>query len=83
MRRIPSDGLSTLPTERILETMPLYEYQCEACGCCFEMLVFASDRDPVACPGCSDTRVKRLMSTAVCCSSGNSSQRPKGGAGFS
>ncbi|MBT8357040.1 MAG: zinc ribbon domain-containing protein, partial [Desulfobacterales bacterium] len=32
--------------------MPIYEYKCEKCDCCFEKLVFGSDKEPVSCPEC-------------------------------
>jgi putative FmdB family regulatory protein len=65
--------------------MPLYEYQCEACGCCFEKLVFPSDKETPECPGCSGNRVKRIMSRAFCCRSTGGSDGGTGGrgAGFS
>jgi len=45
--------------------MPLYEYQCPACGCRFEELVAANAPDP-ACPRCGGTNVSRLLSAANC-----------------
>jgi hypothetical protein len=30
--------------------MPIYEYECECCGQCFEQLVFAADENKVNCP---------------------------------
>jgi putative FmdB family regulatory protein len=43
--------------------MPIYEYQCEKCDHCFEILVFGSDDDPVTCPQCNEQQVKRLLSS--------------------
>lgn len=44
--------------------MPIYEFKCEACDCCFEKLVFRGDEKYVACPECGGTRLQKLMSTA-------------------
>ncbi|MFZ7127083.1 MAG: FmdB family zinc ribbon protein [Desulfobacterales bacterium] len=65
--------------------MPLYEFQCEVCGCCFEKLIFRSDTDPVVCPDCGEKKVKRVMSRAFCCSTRAEGQSPAaaGGGGFS
>lgn len=65
--------------------MPLYEFQCEACGCCFEKLVFQSDKDTVVCPGCDGKQVKRVMSRVFCCSQskGVDASSGAGGSGFS
>jgi putative FmdB family regulatory protein len=40
--------------------MPLYEYQCDACGRRFERLVF-HQKEAVRCPSCSGD-VRKLMS---------------------
>ena len=47
--------------------MPLYEYQCDACGCRYEELVSASSpsSDAPACPSCLSREVTRILS-AVC-----------------
>ncbi|MGD8986494.1 MAG: zinc ribbon domain-containing protein, partial [Desulfobacteraceae bacterium] len=35
--------------------MPIYEYQCNKCGCIFEELVMTSDcEDEYLCPACGD-----------------------------
>jgi len=45
--------------------MPIYEYQCEACGHCFERLMFAGDSDSeVRCPACAKEQVRKLVSCA-------------------
>lgn len=44
--------------------MPLYEYQCSACGCRFEDLVSANAPAP-ACPSCASRDVTRILSN-VC-----------------
>lgn len=41
--------------------MPIYEYACPACGQNFEKLLFRS-KDPVECPKCGTTEVKRRLS---------------------
>lgn len=42
--------------------MPIFEYQCKACGHCFEQLVL-NDKEPAqACPQCGGTKAEKLMS---------------------
>ena len=41
--------------------MPIYEYQCSACGREFEVLVRSSSPAP-ACPGCSGTELRKKLS---------------------
>jgi putative FmdB family regulatory protein len=41
--------------------MPIYEFECEACGARFEELIAASDAVP--CPACGFERTRRLLST--------------------
>ncbi len=41
--------------------MPIYEFECEACGEVFEELVFGSP-EGIKCPKCKSEKVKRLMS---------------------
>ncbi|MBU2490940.1 MAG: zinc ribbon domain-containing protein [Proteobacteria bacterium] len=43
--------------------MPIYEYQCEACGKTFEEIVRISDNNPPACPKCGNKDTRRLLST--------------------
>ena len=43
--------------------MPLYEYQCEACGQRFEMIQKFSDAPPDACRLCGKGPVQRLLSS--------------------
>jgi putative FmdB family regulatory protein len=45
--------------------MPIYEYQCETCDHCFEILIFSGDDDPTSCPQCNHQPIKRVLS-AVC-----------------
>ncbi|HET7119679.1 MAG TPA: FmdB family zinc ribbon protein [Solirubrobacterales bacterium] len=40
--------------------MPVYEFECEQCGACFEELVSAAAAAP--CPSCGSERVRRLYS---------------------
>ena|ERR1700754_726875 len=42
--------------------MPIYEFQCQACGHRFERLQKIADADPAACPSCAAPRVGRLLS---------------------
>ena len=42
--------------------MPIYEYECGACGRIFEELVLNSD-ETICCPDCKTETVKKLMST--------------------
>jgi putative FmdB family regulatory protein len=45
--------------------MPLYEYECEACGDRFEQLVGSTagiDSEEVVCPRCGSRDVRKLMS---------------------
>ena len=65
--------------------MPIYEYQCECCENCFEIIVFAGDDDKPACPKCCNTKVKRLMSASNCIglSSEGGSCSPGAPTGFS
>ena len=43
--------------------MPIYEYQCEACGERFEMLVRSvSQQSHPACPKCGSRKVKKAIS---------------------
>jgi putative FmdB family regulatory protein len=63
--------------------MPIYEYQCEGCGHCFEKLVFAGDDDSgLRCPACGREEIRKLVSCANTlggglgglCASGSSSR---------
>ncbi len=43
--------------------MPLFEFRCDRCEECFEVLVFSSEEEQrVVCPHCGDNRVERLLS---------------------
>jgi putative FmdB family regulatory protein len=41
--------------------MPIYEFECSACGDHFERLQKLSDTDPTACPKCGAERIKRRL----------------------
>jgi len=41
--------------------MPIYEFECEACGNCFEELVI-SEVVILACPACDSEATRRLLS---------------------
>src|SRR4051812_32484256 len=43
--------------------MPLYEYECEACGKRFEIIQKFSDEPPDACRVCGKGPVRRLLSS--------------------
>jgi putative FmdB family regulatory protein len=43
--------------------MPLYEYECEACGERLERLQKLADPPLVECPACGAPRLRRLVST--------------------
>jgi putative FmdB family regulatory protein len=40
--------------------MPIYEFECDECGACFEELVAAGGES--ACPACGSERTRRLFS---------------------
>jgi putative FmdB family regulatory protein len=42
--------------------MPLFEYECAACGARFERLVRDSRRGAGECPSCGSRNVRKLMS---------------------
>jgi putative FmdB family regulatory protein len=41
--------------------MPIYDFECEGCGACFEELTAAGAA--VACPSCGSERTRRLYSS--------------------
>lgn len=43
--------------------MPMYEYQCEACGNRFEQIQKFSDPPPDVCPTCGERKLQKLMSS--------------------
>jgi putative FmdB family regulatory protein len=45
--------------------MPIYEYQCEACGHKFEKLQKLSDGPLKDCPACSESTLTKLVSAAA------------------
>lgn len=42
--------------------MPIYEYRCDACGHCFEILILSKEHEAVNCPECGQTEISKLMS---------------------
>lgn len=44
--------------------MPIYEYQCNACGHQLEKLQKLSDPPLVNCPACSEDELKKMISAA-------------------
>ncbi len=41
--------------------MPIYAFQCQACGHAFERLQRLADADPTDCPECAQPRVQRQL----------------------
>lgn len=41
--------------------MPIYAFECAACGHSFDRLQKLSDADPVDCPGCGQPQVRRQL----------------------
>lgn len=66
--------------------MPLFEFECRNCSYKFEDLVSAS-QTTVACPKCSSTDTRKLLSVFAASTGGSSSATPCGqpscGSGFS
>ena len=58
--------------------MPIYEYQCDACGHCFEEIVFSSRAPKPKCPKCGCAGVQKLMSAGCVRAQGI----PTGSGGF-
>jgi len=44
--------------------MPIYEYECKACGHRFEAIQKISDNPLTTCPECNENAVKKLISAA-------------------
>jgi len=54
--------------------MPIYEYNCNNCGNCFEKLVFNSeDEKNIACIKCGGKEIKKVISSFSCLSQGGES----------
>lgn len=45
--------------------MPIYEFECLACGHRFERLQKLSAADPTDCPSCREAKVKRAITAAA------------------
>lgn len=43
--------------------MPIYEYQCQACGHKFEKLIRSQRELPLDCPECGKKKLKKLFSS--------------------
>lgn len=41
--------------------MPIYEFECSACGHVFDSLQRISDPDPAACPDCGKKKIRRCV----------------------
>jgi putative FmdB family regulatory protein len=60
--------------------MPLYEYECEACGGISEELIRrASDEESLSCRCCGEKRLKKLLSRPAAYSSADCNPAPGGG----
>ena len=57
--------------------MPIYEYNCEACGQSFEKIVF-SDSETICCPSCGKKEPTKLMSSSCVIGGGCSPDAPSG-----
>jgi putative FmdB family regulatory protein len=58
--------------------MPIFEYDCHACGVSFEKLVRSTAlADKVACPKCTSRKITRRMSTCAHAVAGGSSSAPQ------
>ena len=42
--------------------MPIYEFACDKCGCCFETLVRLGGEKGVCCPECGTAEVRKRVS---------------------
>jgi putative FmdB family regulatory protein len=42
--------------------VPIYEYECSACGKSFEMFLGVHDKPIKKCPQCNSSRIKKLVS---------------------
>lgn len=42
-------------------TMPIYAFECDACGHQYDVLQKMSDPDPTVCPSCGEARVRRQI----------------------
>jgi len=52
--------------------MPIYEYDCEACGTRFEELVFSTSRPKtVICPECKSGQVSKRLSLIAASANGS------------
>jgi putative FmdB family regulatory protein len=61
--------------------MPIYEYDCKACGARFDRLVFLSSQPkPILCPECSSGQVSKRLSL-IAASSGGSTAGASSSAG--
>jgi putative FmdB family regulatory protein len=64
--------------------MPLYEFDCRACGEPFEELVLSANGiDDVSCPSCGSEDVRKKLSTFATRMSGGVYATPAGGASCS
>ncbi len=62
-RLLLDDDVGRHPWSKDTQPMPLYEYQCDACGQRFELIQKFSDPAPDACRKCGKGPVHRLLSS--------------------
>ncbi len=61
--------------------MPLYEFYCKTCDCCFEVRRSLSEgTDNVTCPTCAEANVQRVYTPVMAFSSGKGGVSALGGA---
>jgi putative FmdB family regulatory protein len=56
--------LRPVSINRVCQTMPIYEYACNACGHQFEIMQKISDPLASVCPACGAAEVRKLISRA-------------------
>jgi putative FmdB family regulatory protein len=62
--------------------VPIYEYQCPACGTSFEELIRSEAAEKnVVCPKCGDRKVRRQPSVFAAHAAPECSPLPRGGCG--
>jgi len=57
--------------------MPIYEFECQACGRVFDLMVLGQDQVEMKCPDCGSAEINKLMS-AVSHNFGLSNYKYKG-----
>jgi putative FmdB family regulatory protein len=52
---------ASLSARPCCQTMPIYAFECDACGHQFDRLQKLSDADPTECPSCGAAQVRRQL----------------------